>query len=389
MLRFHSGVLQLLGRLLRRGQRFLRTLGKSIQSHCFLNTRALLRLIYRPMTSRAGRWSLAGTGAALAIAPALILLHLQGTSVPHSGVAAAVVSHGAVVTDLNRPPWFGLRLLADPVVFGPGGSTPTDAPVVKARAAILVDPDSGRILYAENDHAQLPPASTVKLLTALIVLRNFSPDRLIAATPDALVQGWDESKMGLHPGDVLNVRELLTGLLTISANDAATVLAVDTVGMTRFVGAMNAEVATLGLHDTHVISPVGLDDPATYSSAYDLATLATVDMNNFGLFRSIVATQSVVLPASALHPAFYLNNVNLLLRMYPAAMGVKTGYTGNSGACEVGMAQRDGHRLIDVILDGDLVYSTSRRLLDWGFTQEGLASQLPPPSPSPSPAPHH
>jgi D-alanyl-D-alanine carboxypeptidase (penicillin-binding protein 5/6) len=341
------------------------------------------------MTSRAGRWSLAGTGAALAIVPALIVLHSQGQSVPHSGVAAAVAAPGSPVTDVDRPPWFGLRLLPDPVVFSPRRSTPRNAPVVKARAAILVDPDSGRILYAENDHAKLPPASTVKLLTALIVLHNFSPDRLITATPDALLQNWDESRMGLHAGEVLNVGELLTGLLTVSANDAANVLAIDTVGMTRFVAAMNAEVVALGLHDTHVTSPVGLDDPAMYSSAFDLATLAAVDMNNFPLFRSIVATQSVVLPASALHSAFYLNNVNLLLRMYPAAMGVKTGYTGNAGACEVGMAQRNGHRLIDVILDGDLVYSTSRRLLDWGFTQEGLASQLPPPSPSPSPAPHH
>jgi D-alanyl-D-alanine carboxypeptidase len=195
--------------------------------------------------------------------------------------------------------------------------------------------------------------------------------------------------MGVHAGEVLNVGELLTGLLTVSANDAANVLAIDTVGMTRFVAAMNAEVDALGLHDTHVTSPVGLDDPAMYSSAFDLATLAAVDMNNFPLFRSLVATQSVVLPASALHSSFYLNNVNLLLRMYPAAVGVKTGYTGNAGACEIGMAQRNGHRLIDVILDGDLVYSTSRRLLDWGFTQEGLASQLPPPSPSTSPALHH
>ena len=341
------------------------------------------------MTSRAGRWSLAGTGAALAIVPALIVLHLHEASLPNSGVAAVVSSRGSLVTDLDRPPWFGLRLLTDPVVFAPGRSTPKDAPIVKARAAILVDPDSGRILFAQNDRAQLPPASTVKLLTALIVLRNFSPDRLIAATPDALVQNWDESKMGLHPGDVLNVRELLTGLLTVSANDAANVLATDTVGMTRFVAAMNAEVAALGLHDTHVTSPVGLDDPGTYSSAYDLATLAAIDMNNFELFRSIVAIQSVALPASALHPAFYLNNINLLLRMYPPAMGVKTGYTGNAGACEIGMAQRNGHRLIDVILDGDLVYSTSRRLLDWGFTQEGLPSQLPTPTPSPSPAAHH
>ena len=328
--------------------------------------------------------------AGLAVAPTLLLLRPHAPAITTAGVAAAAAQATPVSAAVaTQQPSTGLRLLTADVAFSQGRAVPRNPPLVHAAAAILVDPDTGRILWQQSARTRLAPASTVKLLTALIALENFSPDRAITVTPDALGQSWDESKMGLQPGNTLSVRELLTGMLTVSANDAAQALAVDTVGLSRFTAAMNAEVAALGLHDTHVTSPVGLDDPATYSTAYDLAAIAAVDMDAFPLLRDIVSQQYTVLPATATHPAFYLNNINLLLRMYPAAIGVKTGYTGNAGACEIGMAQREGHRLIDVILDGDLVYGTSHKLLDWGFTQEGLPTQLPPPTPSPSPIPPH
>jgi D-alanyl-D-alanine carboxypeptidase (penicillin-binding protein 5/6) len=107
--------------------------------------------------------------------------------------------------------------------------------------------------------------------------------------------------------------------------------------------------------------------------------------------RSIVGQQDVVLPATATHPIFYLPNLNLLLGIYPYAVGIKPGSTSAAGACLVGMAVRDGHRLVSVLLNGNLVYTQSRRLLDWGFVQEGLPSTVPTPTPSPSPSPaaHH
>ncbi|MBV9100916.1 MAG: D-alanyl-D-alanine carboxypeptidase [Candidatus Dormibacteraeota bacterium] len=336
--------------------------------------------------SRLG-WSLAAAGAALAAVPALVLLRGHGPTAPVGGVAAATVTPApkqaapAVIS--------GLRVLDEDFSFTASPRAPRNPPVVHAAASILVDPDTGRILWQQSARTRLAPASTVKLLTALVTLENFDTARAVTVTPDALQLEWDESKMGLQPGNTLTIGELLTGLLTVSANDAANALADDTVGMTRFVEAMNEQALALGLRDTHVVSPVGLDDPATYSTAYDLAVLASADVEHFPLLRDIVSTQYTVLPATATHPAFDLNNINLLLRMYPAATGIKTGYTGNAGGCEIGMAERDGHRLIDVILNGDYVYSTSKRLLDWGFTQEGLPSQLPPsPSPSPSPQAH-
>ena len=337
------------------------------------------------MTSRAVRWRFAFADLVIAIVAAVLVSRLSAPAVRHAAVAAAAVAPVATVTQQARP-HAALGVLRAQTRFVPSRLVARNAPPVDARAAILVDMDSGRILFAQNAYQQLPPASTIKLLTAIVALHNFDPDRLVTATADALQQDWDESKMGLRPGDTLSVQELLTGMLTISANDAANVLAMDTVGMRQFVAAMNAQASALGLHDTHATSPVGLDDPAMRSSAYDIAVMAAVAVERFPLLRDIVDTQYTVLPASSLHPAFFLDNINLLLRMYAPAVGIKTGYTGDAGACEVGMAVRDGHRLISVILNGNLVYSSSRRLLDWGFTQYGLPSLLPAPTPSPSPA---
>jgi serine-type D-Ala-D-Ala carboxypeptidase (penicillin-binding protein 5/6) len=152
------------------------------------------------------------------------------------------------------------------------------------------------------------------------------------------------------------------------------------------VGAMNAQVAALGLHDSHFTTPVGLQDPAQFSSAYDLAAISAAAVRRFPLFRDIVATRTADLAATSGHPEFFLQSINALLSMYPAAVGIKPGWTADAGYCEVGMAVRDGHRLISVLLDAPYDFSQSRHLLDWGFVQEGLPSTLP--TPTPQPAPH-
>ena len=338
------------------------------------------------MPLRISRWTLAGIGAVVALVPATLLLSHGGA--PRVDADASARRPGAALDAVHQP-WYGLRLLLDQDGFS--DSAPEKAPpfVPNAAAGILVDIDTHQILWQSNAHRQLPPASLIKLLTAMVVLENYKPDALITVRPDALFQAGDESKMYLKAGQTLTVAELLTGLLTVSANDAADVFAQDTVGMEKFVGAMNAQAAALGLHDTHATSPVGLDDPATYSSASDLATMAAIDYKHWALFRQVVDTQYTVLPATATHPIFYLNNLNLLLSMYPAAVGIKTGYTGDAGNCLVAMAVRNGHSLISVLLNAPYVYGQSRKLLDWGFVQEGLPTQLPTPSPSPSPTPHH
>jgi serine-type D-Ala-D-Ala carboxypeptidase (penicillin-binding protein 5/6) len=339
------------------------------------------------MHVRLPRWAIGGLGAAVILLPLVAFLALRGAATP-AVTAAAKSIDGRTASDVTRSPWFGMRLLLDPLRFAETANPVVPGPHVSAAAGILVDLDSRTVLWEHDAHDRLPPASTIKLLTAMVALENFPTAQLITVTPDALGQAGDETKMYLKPGNQVTVADLLTGLLTVSANDAADTLAVDTVGLERFVAAMNAQAAALGLHDTHATSPVGLDDPAMHTSAYDLAVLAAVDWTQWPLVRQIVATKYTVLPATATHPAFYLDNLNLLLSIYPAAVGMKTGYTGNAGNCLVAMAVRDGHHLLSVLLNApSYIYSQSRALLDWGFVHEGLPTQLPTPSPKPSPKP--
>jgi D-alanyl-D-alanine carboxypeptidase (penicillin-binding protein 5/6) len=333
--------------------------------------------------ARPARWGLAALAAAAVATTTLLYARLQLPSAP--SLAAVAARSTLTPRDLQHGAWYRMRLLHAEVAFHPVtiAAPPIEMP---AAAGILVDVDTGAILWQHNEHRQLPPASTIKVLTAMVALTNFAPDRAVTVTPDALFQAGDESKMYLKAGETLSVQELLTGMLTVSANDAADALAIDTVGMERFVGAMNAQIGALHLHDTHAATPVGLSAPGQFSSAYDLAVLATIDENTFPTFADIVRTRYVELPASSTHPAFALGNVNALLGIYPPAIGIKPGWTGDAGACEIGMAVRDGHRLLSVLLDGERVYPETRRLLDWGFVQEGLPSQLPTPKPSPAPA---
>jgi D-alanyl-D-alanine carboxypeptidase (penicillin-binding protein 5/6) len=298
---------------------------------------------------------------------------------PALTLQARAASGANLGTDLRRAAWFNLRILDTRVRFKP--SPPADdPPVVHARAGILVDLDAGTILWQHDAHAELPPASTTKILTALVAMENLRPTQLVTVTASALHQAPDESRMGLKAGETLTVQELLTGMLLVSGNDAATAIAVDTVGMERFVAAMNAQAAALGLHDSHFTNPVGLQDRNHYTSAYDLAAISVAAVRHLPLFADMVAMRSADLAATPAHPEFKLWSVNALLGMYPPAVGIKPGWTADAGYCEVGMAVRDGHRLISVLLDAPYDFGQTRRLLDWGFVQRGLASTLPTPT---------
>jgi D-alanyl-D-alanine carboxypeptidase len=299
--------------------------------------------------------------------------------------AAAALGGGGGVTNVVTPrptPLPALKLIHARPSFTDESSQHPGAPKVDAAAGILVDASTGAVLWQRDMHASRPPASTTKMLSALVALQNFDPDRVVTVTDEALHQAGDETVVGLKAGQQLTVHELLDGMLLASGNDAADAMAIDTVGMDVFVNAMNQQVAALGLHDSHFVTPVGLDDPQQRASAYDLAAIAATAVASFPMFRQIVATTDMVLPASPQHPQFDLSNLNKLLHIYPAASGIKPGYTGDAGPCEVGMAERDGHRLIAVLLNAPQLYSDARALLDWGFVQEGMASLIPTPTPS-------
>ena len=247
--------------------------------------------------------------------------------------------------------------------------------------------DTGEILWERQPDLELAPASLTKVLTSLVALENFSPDQPVIVTSKALGQSSDDTLMGLRAGETLTVRELLDGMLLPSGDDAASAIAIDTVGMARFVAAMNAQVAALGLAESHFTATAGLDDPGLYSSAHDLAVIAAYTYQRFPLFAQIVGTRTITLPASVEHPAFHLHNLDSLLAAYPAAVGMKPGWTGDAGACLIGMAVRGGHHLLAVVLSGNYPARLESRLFDWGFQLDGLPPLLPPtPAPKAPPA---
>jgi D-alanyl-D-alanine carboxypeptidase len=311
-----------------------------------------------------------------------ILATTSTLPVVSSGVAAAARPQSTPAP----APWFDMNVASADLSFKMPRSMPTGAPPIRGQAGILVDLDTGEILWAKQPDLELAPASLTKVLTALIALENFSPDQPVTITSNALGQSSVDTLMHLKAGETFTVQELLEGMLLPSGDDAASAIAVDTVGEARFVAAMNAQVAALGLDEAHFSATAGLDDPGLYASPYDLAVIAAYTYEQFPLFDQIVDSLLIDLPATAEHPAFQLHNLDALLEDYPAAVGIKPGWTGNAGACLIGMALRGGHHLLAVLMSANYPAKLESRLFDWGFSLDGLPPLLPPAA-SPSAAP--
>jgi D-alanyl-D-alanine carboxypeptidase (penicillin-binding protein 5/6) len=304
-------------------------------------------------------WCLGRGAALLATAGALLVM-----------IAA---SNAAVPADGDRPLPPALNCspadTADRVAIDLRGSAPP--PPLWASAAAVIDADTGRALYGRNLHTRRAPASTTKIMTAIVALETM-PDRnaaVVAETDASAMVG--SSVMGLWPGAPLTVDELLYGLMLPSGNDAAIELARAAAGtVDAFVQRMNDKAAELGLADTHFVNPHGLDRRRHYSSAYDLAQLARYAMRD-PRFRELAATRVHHLPL----PFDYdLYNGNTLLDRYPGADGVKIGWTEAAGWTFVASAERDGHRLIAVLLNTADRDADAAALLDWGFGTLGQAA---------------
>ena len=241
----------------------------------------------------------------------------------------------------------------------------TGEPDIQAKAAVLIDESSGRVLFAKNPHLRLPQASTTKMMTCLLVIENGDLDKEVRISKHAAETG--ESSICLEEGEVLTREDLLYALMLASANDAAVALAESVAGSEeKFVELMNKRAKELKLYDTHFVNPHGLDAEGRYSSAYDLAILAREGLSN-ELFSHVVTTIEWTVPWSG-HPwDRYLYNRNKLLTTYQGARGVKTGYTSKAGLCLVGAAQRGKLKLISAVMNSPNVYDDTQKLLDYGF----------------------
>ena len=253
-------------------------------------------------------------------------------------------------------------------------------PALSANEAMLVDEDSGHILYDLNgEHAQ-PMASTTKIMTAVIAMQTANLDMLVTVHQDAVNEVINNggSSANLRAGEQLTLRDLLYGLLLPSGDDAAIAIADALGGNTQnFVRVMNLYAYRLRLFSTHFINPDGLTyydasnrpKPGHYTTAYDMARLAQYAMS-LPLFAQIVRTLHYNLPAGATHGAHSWDNTNTLLTTYSGTTGIKTGFTLEAGGCLVFSATRGGHHLLGVVLHSipeNSRFRDARLLLDWGF----------------------
>ena len=236
---------------------------------------------------------------------------------------------------------------------------------VSAKAAVLIEADTGRVLFSKNKDMQLPMASTTKILTALITLESDGLDDLFVVDEKAIqVEG---SSMGLRAGDSASLRTLACGMLLPSGNDAANAAAVRIGGsIAEFAAIMNQRAAAIGMKNSHFVTPSGLDNEQHYSTAYDMAKLARVALKN-NAFQDICSRNIAKVEFGNPPYERWLKNHNRLLNEYKGAIGVKTGFTKKSGRCLVSAAERDGVTLIAVTLNAPNDWQDHTLMFNYGF----------------------
>ena len=238
---------------------------------------------------------------------------------------------------------------------------PCPAGAISAEKAIVVDGQTGRVLYEKAADRQSLIASTTKIMTALIICEQCNVLDRVRIPKEAV--GMEGSSMYLQEGEVLTLQELLYGMMLSSGNDAATALAIYCGGTVEgFAQLMNDKARMLGLRNTHFVNPHGLDAPGHYSTARDLATLACYAMEN-PIFAQTVSTKTVTIGDRC------LTNHNKLLWKLEGTDGVKTGFTKAAGRILVSSAVRQGRRLVCVTIDDRNDWEDHKTLLEDGFTR--------------------
>lgn len=237
---------------------------------------------------------------------------------------------------------------------------------VSAKASVLINGDTGEIIYSKNSREKLPMASTTKIMTGLLLCEYGNFEREITVTADMLrVEG---SSMGLLPGDRVTLHDLLYGLMLASGNDAANVIAYILGGsIDGFVEQMNNKAKQLGLKNTHFATPSGLDADDHYTTAYELAILTKYALQYEELSKA-VSTEKATLNYGNPPYKRTLTNHNKLLKLYKNSVGVKTGFTKKSGRCLVSAAKSDGKYVIAVTLNAPNDWQDHIKLLDYGFS---------------------
>lgn len=256
------------------------------------------------------------------------------------------------------------KLVLKQVAPAPFPRLQKSAPEISAFSAVVFNPASSVVLFEKNSKARLLPASTTKIVTALVALEHFQlSDVLTVGKID--VEG---QRMKLEEGERISVGDLLLGLLVSSANDAAEVLATSfPSGREAFVDQMNKKAQALNLKDTHFSNPTGIDEVGHFSTASDLARLGAQAIQN-SLFAKMVSTQKAEVFSVDGKISHRLVNLNELLGEVSGVLGIKTGWTESSGEALVTLVERNGVELIIVVLGSSDRFTDTKKLINWAYS---------------------
>jgi len=289
------------------------------------------------------------------------LFFLMAVFVFVSSSALAIFKSIPIVEKLSVPQVQSSKLFPlDPVL-----GAETSFPALSAQGVLAVDLDSGVTLFEKNSDFPLLPASTTKIITALVSLDTYQLNQVLVVPQGVNVDG---QKMGLYPGEQMTFENLLNGLLIYSANDAAETLSLDYPGgYDAFIAAMNSKALSLSMTNSHFDNPIGLDADDQRSTARDLVRASEVAMRN-PTFAKIVGTKEITITDVSGKSLYDLKNVNELLGGVQGVIGVKTGWTADAQQNLVTDIVRNNHRVMIALLGSVDRFGETKELIDWIFS---------------------
>jgi serine-type D-Ala-D-Ala carboxypeptidase (penicillin-binding protein 5/6) len=273
-------------------------------------------------------------------------------------------THYETITLASQPTAvFGSHFVVPVLAPIPLRFTNAQDPYLSAPSAYVLDISTGVVLLKKQENLSMLPASTTKMMTALVAMESFSPDQILTVFNEYR----EGQNLKLRRGETMTVENLLYCLLVASANDAAEVLASNFPGGREvFIQKMNDNASQWGMKGSHFLNPAGIDQEGQYSTSHDLAILAKQLLKN-PLLAKIVATKEYAAYSVDGRMVHRMSNINLLLNQYPGVKGIKTGWTDLAGECLVGYVEKDNQKVLSVILGSKDRFGETALIFDWVF----------------------